>query len=72
MFDDETGVYLPAPHKAVKEVGRLGVDGDLLFIYEGRADDWPTKLGRVVRVVCNTARRIVVETSNSVYAGQPS
>lgn len=74
MFDAQTGVYLPAPHKRRKTVDRLGIGNDdgLVWIYPNPEDKYPTYIACLVRVVLQQTTRIIVETENSLYEGKPS
>lgn len=72
MFDANTGVYLPAPQKRRKKVEFVSCDyrNGLVFLYETDAL-LPTHVAQLVKVVLKKPDLILVETTNSVYAGKP-
>jgi len=79
MFCTETGAYLLAPEKQVKEVFGVsyapvaGTEFTLVFVYLDDTNGFgpnSLQMAHLERVVHESGDRLVVETKNSVYAGR--
>lgn len=74
-FCEQSGKYIAAPAKPVKDVPFIGVDTHtgIVYLYETNCLVNGCKaMATLVRVVLLTENYVVVETKNSVYRGKPS
>lgn len=72
VFCSDTGTYLPAPHKRRKEVAFVGYSHECPLVVLYDQEKQPLWYADLVRVILHNEHCVVVETTNSIYVGQPS